>query len=188
VNDHAPHEDQVVHEYDGIIELDNQLPRWWLGILYATIAFAVAYWVGYEVLGSLPSTATLHQREIAQKRAAEAELLRTQGPATDASLVALSKDPATLDQGKTAFAQNCSICHEQNGSGKVGPNLTDKAWLHGGRPENIYRVIQRGVDGKGMPSWGPQLGEEKVRALAAYVVTLKGKNLPGKAPQGVEEN
>ncbi len=187
MSDHASKETEIVHEYDGIIEHDNALPRWWLYSLYGTIVFAVFYWMSYEVLGSLPSTTAEFDAAASAKRAAEAEALRAAGPATDVTLTKLSEDGATVAAGKAVFEQSCAACHKPDGSGQIGPNLTDQAWLHGGRPEQIYATVKNGVPKNGMQAWGGQLGEEKTRSVVAYVLTMKGKNLPGKAPQGTLE-
>lgn len=178
----------VVHEYDGIEEQDNDLPRWWLWCFYGTIVFAVGYWFHYHTFqnGSFPMAA--HDAEVAAIKAAEAEQLKTSGAVTDGMLVKLSEDPATLKQGKEIFASTCGSCHAQNGAGGIGPNLTDAYWLHGGAPEKVYATIKDGVPSKGMAAWGPVLGETRVRAAAAYVISIKNTNVAGgKAPQGDKE-
>ena len=81
--------------------------------------------------------------------------------------------------------QSCEACHTANGGGNIGTNLTDNAWIHGGRATQIYRVVLEGVPAKGMVAWGPQLGDERVQSVVAYVLTLRNTNVPGgKAPQG----
>jgi len=91
---------------------------------------------------------------------------------------------AALGLGQQAFAANCVACHEAQGQGKIGPNLTDAAWLHGGSPLEIFRTIRDGVPAKGMPSWGPALGRTGVAQVTAFVLSLRNKNIPGKAPEG----
>jgi len=181
-------EERIVHEVDGIREADNVLPRWWLGTLYGTIAFAVFYWIGWQVLHAAPSPLAAYQGEKARMAADEAARLAADGPLTDERLVAMSRNAAIVSAGEKTFLATCAACHGQNGGGTVGPNLTDKYWIHGGRPGDIVTTIRKGWTDKGMPAWGPQLGEDKVREVAAYVLSLKGRNVAGgKAPQGEPE-
>ncbi|XXF79914.1 cbb3-type cytochrome c oxidase N-terminal domain-containing protein [Myxococcaceae bacterium GXIMD 01537] len=174
----------VHHVYDDIVELDNNLPNWWLGILWGTIIFAVGYWMYYHVTGSGPD-------QLGEYKAEAAELARRSagsGPVTDDVLAALAQDADTTKNGQAAFQQNCAACHGAQGQGLIGPNLTDVYWMHGGKPVAIHKSIAEGVVAKGMPAWERTLGAERVRAITAYVLTLKGKNVPGgKAPQGDAE-
>lgn len=179
---------KIVHVYDGILEADRSLPRWWLGILFGTMAFGAVYYVVYQALKIEPTPAVAYREEAAAKASAEAARMRSMGTVSAESLLAMAKDPATVAQGKEVFVSTCSACHRADGGGAIGPNLTDKFWLHGGGPAQIYATVRDGVTTKGMPAWGPQLGEERVRAAAAYVLTLKGTNVAGgKAAQGTEE-
>jgi len=167
------------HDYDGIREFDNPLPNWWLTTLYATIVFGFGYWLFFQVFGGTSLAAQLHKddAEAAARAAAKA-------PVTDELLVTLSADAATIDKAHALFVQQCAQCHNADGSGKIGPNLTDEFWIHGNRPSEIYATISKGVLIKGMPAWEPLLGAEKTKWLASYVVTLKNKHVPGKAPEG----
>lgn len=175
----------VVHEYDGIEEMDNELPRWWLYTLFGAIFFAAGYWVyyhSYEV-GELPNAA--YARQKAEANAAEAEALMAAGEATPEMLLALSNDVKTTSDGKAIFDTNCATCHGDGGKGKIGPNLTDGAWLHGREPMQIYTTVKDGFTAKQMPAWGVKLGETRVRQTVAYVLSIKDTNVPGgKAPQG----
>jgi len=152
---HDPIQGEIVHEYDGIQEADNRLPRWWLSTLFAAMVFSIGYWFYYEEFKAGPG---LQQAYYAEK-AREAE--RTGAEPTDGELVAAAQGP-TLELGKQLFAANCVACHEAEGQGKIGPNLTDGAWLHGGAPVAIFKTIRDGVPAKGMPSWGPMLGRAGV--------------------------
>jgi len=175
----------VVHEYDGIQECDNQLPRWWLMTLYAAIVFSAGYWLHYQTFGSGTNPMAAYDKEQAALRAIEAEKIKAAGAVTNESLLLLSKDEGTVKQGEEIFKTTCVPCHGPTGGGTIGPNLTDEYWLHGGKPEQIYKTVRDGFLPKGMPAWGPQLGEIRVRAAAAYVLTLKGTKVPGgKPPQG----
>ncbi|AKU92986.1 cbb3-type cytochrome c oxidase N-terminal domain-containing protein [Vulgatibacter incomptus] len=172
------------HDYDGIREYDNRLPNWWLATLFITIVFAFGYWMYYHVLGSGPLQMAEYHAEMDAASAKAATLAASRGEATDESLLAFSKDPAVTAAGAAVFGQSCSACHGASGEGGIGPNLTDDHWIHGGKPTEILKVIREGVAAKGMPSWGPMLGAEKTEQLAAFVVSLKGKNVPGKGPEG----
>lgn len=178
----------IVHEYDGIEEQDNQLPRWWLWTFYATIVFSVGYWFHYHTFktGAHP-LATLEAEESAAK-AAEIEKLAKAGTVTPELLLKMSKDESTLKVGKDVYTANCVSCHGATGGGGVGPNLTDEFWIHGGSPDKIYKTIKEGVPAKGMLTWGPVIGEDKVRAATAYLLTLKNTHAAGgKAPQGAKD-
>jgi cytochrome c oxidase cbb3-type subunit III len=179
-------EDRVIHEVDGIQEYDNQLPNWWLATLFISIVFAVGYFYVYHQgqLTDLPNAA--YQKE--SERLAAEEAKRT-GVVTSAALLSLSRDGTKVSEGKATFESTCAACHRADGGGNIGPNLTDGFWLHGGSPENIYTTISKGVADKGMAAWGPQLGSDRVQAVTAYILTLRGTNVAGgKAPQGTAEN
>lgn len=181
-SDSASPRNPVVHVYDGIEEYDNKLPSWWLGILYGSMVFAGVYWFVFEV--------TQQRRSPLQEYQIEAEILRKRveaTPVTDELITKAAADPSTLASAKATFTSTCAPCHGAAGQGQVGPNLTDKFWLHGGAPVAIHRSIAKGFPDKGMPAWRAMLGETRVRQLAAFVVAQRGKNLPGKAPQGTEE-
>ncbi len=182
-----PNVDRVIHEVDGIQEYDNKLPNWWLYTLYGTIAFAAFYWYHYESAGFGKSPAEAYQEEMDRALAAQASQLQV-GEATPEALLALSKDPNAVALGKQVFLSTCAACHRADGGGSVGPNLTDDFWLHGGTPDKIYKTIATGVPDKGMPAWQPQLGALKTQAVTAYVLGLRGTNVPGgKPPQGERE-
>jgi cytochrome c oxidase cbb3-type subunit 3 len=172
---------KVVHVYDDIEEEDNHLPNWWLAILFGAIVFGFGYWFLYEVTAALPSPLSTFRTESAEAAKKRAE----GGPVTNETLLVLSKDAKTLAEGKQLFTSNCAPCHGPLAQGLVGPNLTDKFWLHGGTPVEIHKSITNGYPEKGMQKWGPVLGAARVRTLAAFVFSLKGQNVPGRPPQGV---
>jgi cytochrome c oxidase cbb3-type subunit III len=174
---HDPIQGAIIHEYDGIEEADNRLPVWWLLTFYGAIAFSVGYWFWYQEFQAGPSPTRAYYAE----RAAAAE--KNGVDPSEGELAALAEGPA-LEIGKQLFAANCVACHEAQGQGKIGPNLTDDSWLHGSAALEIFRTVRDGVPAKGMPSWGPTLGRAGVTQVTAFVLTLRGKNLPGKAPEG----
>jgi len=167
------------HDYDGIHELDNRLPNWWLFTLFGAIVFGAGYWFYYHAFEGRGLLVDLRAEEAEQARKAAAS-----APVTDELLVKLSHDPKTMTGAKSLFITTCAICHGADGEGKIGPNLTDDNWIHGNKPSDIYKTVSGGVASKGMPSWEPALGHEKVTWLAAYVESLRGKHLAGKAPEG----
>jgi cytochrome c oxidase cbb3-type subunit 3 len=180
---------KVVHIYDGDLhEEDNQLPNWWLWLFYGTVAFGVVYWLVYHDMHIAKHASELFADESKAASEAEAKRLASQGTVSNDLLEKMSKDPATVEAGKGVFMANCVACHKPDAGGLVGPNLTDPYWIHGGSPEKVYRSVHDGWVDKGMAAWAPQIGEEKVRQVVAYVITLKNTNVAGgKAPQGDKE-
>jgi len=182
---HKDLEEGVVHVYDDIRECDNRLPNWWLYTLFGAMAFAFVYWIYYHEYkaGDLPVAAYRHELIAAKK--AEAARLMAGGELTDEKLDEMAKNSAVVAEGKQIFETTCAPCHLPSGGGQIGPNLTDEYWLHGGKPTQILKTVRDGVVDKGMLAWGPQLGEEKVRAVTAFVLTLRNTNVAGgKPPQG----
>lgn len=190
----AEHEEVIEtdHEYDGIREYDNRLPSWWLFTLYAAIVFSFSYWLYYHTFAigdtAAEALALELQRAESEARARDEARLAREGILSDDSLVALAADTAAVARGKETFLQSCLACHGQQGEGTVGPNLTDAYWLHGHQPTQIHAVIAEGKLDKGMPAWRPVLGASRLRDVTAYVLSLKGSNVTGKAPQGVRHD
>jgi cytochrome c oxidase cbb3-type subunit 3 len=184
VSEH-PDDGKTVHVYDGIEEQDNHLPNWWLFTLYGACVFALGYWIYFQAYATGRSPLQAYQHEKATQKRAEAAQLMALGELTDDQLLAMAKNPAIVKQGAEIFATTCFACHLASGGGRIGPNLTDEFWMHGGKPTEILRTVRVGVPDKGMLAWGQQFGEQKVRAVTAYVLTLAGTNVPGgKEPQG----
>jgi cytochrome c oxidase cbb3-type subunit 3 len=174
---HDPIQGPIVHEYDGIEEADNQLPLWWLWTLYSAIAFAVVYWFTYQGFNVLPNPQQAYFLDQAKK------LEKEGGDLSNEQLLA-QVGPASVQAGQQVFLANCVACHNSHGQGKIGPNLTDAAWLHGGEPQQIWKTIKEGVPAKGMPPWGPVLGRAGVTQATAFVLSIRDTNVPGKAPEG----
>jgi cytochrome c oxidase cbb3-type subunit 3 len=178
-------ENKVIHEIDGIEEYDNKLPNWWLYTLFGSIVFGFGYWFVYQTAGFADLPGAAYEAEMDQAAAAQAGAAKLVGPVTSEALATLSKDRGTVARGKQVFTTTCAACHRADGGGVVGPNLTDDFWLHGGAADKVYKTITTGVADKGMPAWGPQLGPERVQAVTAYVLTIRGTNVAGgKAAQG----
>jgi len=164
------------HVFDGIQEYDNRLPNWWLWTLYGAIIFAVVYWFYYHQSGQDLSPDLRLKRELAEITARSASL--SKGPLSDDQLWALSQDAATVAAGRATFNTTCVSCHGENLKGKIGPNLTDTKWIHGGRPTEVVHTITTGVAAKGMPTWGPILGPKRINEVAAYVFSYHTKGEP----------
>jgi len=173
-----------IHVYDDIVEHDNKLPLWWQLTLYGAIVFALCYWFGRR-FDAIASPAQAYASYVAAERAADAERARARGTIDDAMLATIAKDPATLAQGKDIFVSTCATCHKADGGGNIGPNLTDSYWIHGSKPTDIYKTVTTGVPATGMPTWAPVLGESRVEAVVAYVISIENTNVVGgKSPQG----
>ncbi|MBM4059834.1 MAG: c-type cytochrome [Planctomycetes bacterium] len=170
------------HAYDGIDEFDNRLPNWWLWSFYLACIFSVFYWIHYHTLGTgdLPGEAFVLEQQQAQQRAEE-EAARN--PVTDESLTKLAQDPAVVAEGEKIFKDpaRCALCHKPDGSGNIGPNLTDDMWIYGGKPMDVYTTVLKGRPGGMLPY--EAFGRTFVQRSVAYVLSIKGRNLPGKAPE-----
>ena len=158
------------HNYDGIKELDNALPPWWLYSFYASIVFAVLYFGYYQLLGGNTNVENFEE-EMEIARLAE-EQYKINNPSTfDASKITAGG----ADAGKKIFKSNCAVCHSVDGGGGIGPNLTDEYWILGGGIKNVYNTISEGGrDGKGMIAWKNSLNPEKIKQVASYILTLQG--------------
>lgn len=174
------------HEYDGIQEYDNPMPRWWLWIFWATILYSILYWIDVPGIGTGIGRLGQYEREVAQ---AEQKYGAARAAATaavdDATLRAAAGDGARVAAGQATFATQCAVCHAADGGGGIGPNLTDGFWIHGAAPTDVHRTITNGVLEKGMPAWNQMLDPQQVLEVTAYVLTLHGTTpREPKAPQG----
>jgi len=183
-NDQKNNDPKIMeHEYDGIQEYDNPMPRWWLLTFAATIVFSVIYYFNVGPVGN--GKGRIADYEADMKAFADAHPAPTGGSSPD-RLLALAKDPKEVSEGKEVFTKNCVVCHGADGGGVIGPNLADDYWIHGAALDSVYAVIANGVLAKGMPPWGKMLKPEDMERVVAYVVTLRGTNPANpKAPQGV---
>jgi len=172
------------HEFDGIKELNNPIPPWLVWVWYATVIFSVIYFTYYHVykLGDLQDAE--YQKQMVEAGAGIEEHKVETGQAT----LALLTSESDLAAGETIYKEKlCATCHGQLGEGNaIGPNLTDKYWIHGNKIEDIYNVIYNGVPTKGMTPYKDQLTEEKILQVSSYIlVKMQGTNPPNaKAPQG----
>lgn len=172
------------HDYDGIQELNNPLPRWWLITFYLTIVFAIFYYGYYEVLGGPSSKEELRvameKVEALQQQAAEAE---PQTVVSDDSVAGILANAQMMSDAKSQYEGKCAACHGMKGEGTVGPNLTDKYWLHSkGDIEGIVTALRKGFPEKGMPPWEDMIPKDLHVAIAVYIQQLPPAS--GKGPQG----
>ncbi|MDE3125015.1 MAG: c-type cytochrome [Bacteroidota bacterium] len=173
------------HDYDGIRELDNRLPPWWLYGFYASIIFAGIYLVRYHVLHSAPLSKEELQISLAKAEAEKAAYLKESKANVDENTVTYLTDPNDLAAGKQIFTTTCAACHLADGGGLVGPNLTDNYWLHGCSIQDIFKSIKYGWPEKGMKSWKDDYSPLQIQQIASYVKSLHGtKPKTPKDPQG----
>lgn len=172
------------HDYDGIKELDNNLPPWWVYLFYGCIAFAAIYLVKYEIMGG-DNQEMEFAKEMAQAKIDVEEYKKTAPDLMDENKVTLLTEAADLAKGKTIFESNCAACHRADAGGQIGPNLTDENWILGGGIKNIFHTITNGGrDGKGMVAWAGTLKPTEIQLVASYIISLKGSN--PKAPKASE--
>lgn len=173
------------HSYDGIRELDNNLPPWWVYMFYASIIFAAVYLLRYEVFGGTTQTEE-YEMEVAQAKADFEEYKKNNKDLIDANTVELLTDAKDLEIGKNIFGENCIACHKSDGGGGIGPNLTDDYWILGGGIKNIYHTISEGGrPGKGMIPWKSDMKPLEIAQVASYVISLHGTSpADPKAPEG----
>jgi cytochrome c oxidase cbb3-type subunit 3 len=171
------------HNYDGIQELDNKLPRWWVWLFYLTIIYSAIYLVYYHVTrtGDLQAAEYANEMKIGEqiKNGAMGKFestIATLQPASDA---------AVLESGHQTYTKLCAICHRVDGGGLVGPNLTDGYWIHGSNYVDTVKIIWDGVPAKGMITWKTVLKPDEIQSVASYIYTLRGAKLlsPGKLPE-----
>ena len=168
------------HDYDGIKELDNHMPVWWLWLFYFTIAWGIGYLAYYYMLGG-PDQHELYEQEMAA--AAEQYGLEPDGgeggEAQESDFTwAFLEDEARIEEGRELYMGNnlCYTCHGNNGEGLVGPNLADELWIHGCSPEDVARSITEGYPDRGMIAYGngARLQDEQVQSLISYIASIQG--------------
>jgi cytochrome c oxidase cbb3-type subunit 3 len=181
-------EDEIIldHNYDGIKELDNNLPPWWLYMFYATIIFAAVYLVRYHVLGADNQEMEYAQAVAEAKRELAAFKSTSKEAVIDAETATILTDAGDLSRGKAVYNLNCAACHIADGGGGIGPNLTDDYWILGGGMKNIFNTIANGGrDGKGMVAWNKTLKPADIQKVASYIISLQGTTpAKPKEPQG----
>lgn len=157
------------HSFDGIQEYDKRLPNWWLMTLYGAIVFWLGYWAYFEWF----RVGLDGPQEVAQAMAQiEATRLASAPVTDDASLWKMSRNPVVVAAGRVTFNATCASCHTEKLTGAIGPNLVDHLWIHGGKPSELYAVVDKGVLAKGMPAWVPVIGAKKSAETVAYILSF----------------
>jgi cytochrome c oxidase cbb3-type subunit III len=174
MNNPDPTKDPLLldHEYDGIQELDNKLPRWWVWLFNLCIVFAIFYMVYYHVLGKGKLMAAQYDEEMRAGAQVKAQAIS----AFEKTMSSLepSKDAAILVQGRETFSKLCAPCHRADAGGLVGPNLCDDYWIHGSNFVDNLQTIWNGVPAKGMVTWKETLKPDTIYAVGSYIYTLRG--------------
>lgn len=173
------------HNYDGIQELDNVLPPWWVYLFYICIFFGVGYLGYYHLMGG-ENQHQEYERKNAEALAAIEEWKKTAKDLIDASNVTLLTEAADLNAGKAIFMEKCVACHLADGGGSIGPNLTDPYWILGGGIKEVFHTISEGGrEGKGMIPWKTELKPSQIQQVASYVLSLQSTTpAVAKEPEG----
>lgn len=166
------------HDYDGIKELDNDLPPWWKYGFYLTIVVGVVYLINYHITGTSPLQAEEYKISIKKAEAEIAEYMKNSANNVDETTVKMLSGEADLAAGKELFIATCAACHGKGGEGGVGPNLTDDYWLHAGGLKDIFKTIKYGWPDKGMKAWKDDFSPMQIAQLTSYIKTLRGTNPP----------
>lgn len=175
------------HDYDGIRELDNNLPPWWKYGFYITIVFALIYLVHFHVFATGKSSHDEYVQEVKDGDAQVAEYKKTAAESVDENTVTLLTDAGSISSGKAIFIEKCKACHGPDGQGMPGsgPNFTDDYWLHGGGVADIFKSIKYGWTEKGMREWGSEIKPKNIQELVSFIKSIRGTNPPdAQPPQG----
>lgn len=175
----------IDHEYDGIVELDNPVPIWFNALFYGTIVFGLIYLLVYHVFGWGMNQDQEYLHEVAMAEKAKQEYLAKAANLVDESSV--EYNAALAPAGKAIYVANCAACHGANGEGTIGPNLTDRFWLHGGEIKDIFKTVKYGVPEKGMVPWEQTLTPGQIAEVSSYIITLRDSNPANPKPsEGTE--
>ncbi|WP_222165591.1 cbb3-type cytochrome c oxidase N-terminal domain-containing protein [Edaphocola aurantiacus] len=173
------------HSYDGIEELDNPTPPWWVAGFALSVIVGVIYFYRYDIAKTAPNQLEEYAIEVQKGEAAKLAYLASAANNVDENTVTVLTEATDIEAGKAVFVQVCAACHGADGGGSVGPNLTDDYWLHGGGIKDIFRTITVGVQDKGMKSWKDDYSPRQIQQIASYIKTLHGtKPATPKASQG----
>lgn len=174
------------HDFDGIKELNNKIPPWYMIIWYGTWVFTVIYFLMYFILFDGDTDYQTYEYNEEVRMASVAQQTATAGMTIiDENTVTVLEDATSLANGEKTYLKHCAACHLSKGEGLVGPNFTDDYWIHGNKINDLYKIIKNGVPAKGMISWQSQLDPVTMQEVASYVLTLRGTNPPNqKAAEG----
>lgn len=170
------------HDYDGIKELDNDLPPWWTWLFVISVVYGVFYFAKYQIMDG-NSQEDEFQTEMAEAKLQVDEYKRNAPDMMDENTVTYLDDAGSLAAGKTIFESNCVACHRADLGGGIGPNLTDTHWILGGTIKDIYHtLVNGGRDGKGMVAWNTTLKPKEIQQVSSYILSMGGSNPPDAKP------
>lgn len=189
MTDAVPVEDEesimTDHNYDGIVELDNNLPPWWKAGFYLGIVFAVIYLFRFHILEMEPLSAKEYAIEMQEAEESVQAYLATAKDLVDENNVVALADASALEAGAKIFATNCAVCHAADGGGGVGPNLTDAYWKHGGAITDVFKTVKYGVPTMGMIAWKDNLRPSEIQEVSSFIMSLAGTSPANpKDPEG----
>lgn len=170
------------HEYDGIRELDNNLPPWWVWMFYGTIVFAVVYMFNYHILGTADLQIAAYDKEIAEAEIEKEAYRKSMAMNIDETNAVVMTEASDLAKGKELFATNCVTCHAAKGEGYIGPNLTDNAWIYGYDISSIYKTIRVGSPNGKMPEHESKMNPIEIQQVTSFVMAMP--DAEGSEPQG----
>lgn len=177
----------IKDSHDGIIELDNPTPPWFMYLFYSTILFGVIYLINYHIIQDGNIQETEYKTDMAKAEKERANYLKKFAKSINENNVVLATSKKDLLEGSNIYKTNCVACHGNLGQGGVGPNLTDRFWIHGASIKDLFKTITNGVPEKGMIAWNKTINPLQIQQVASYILTLQGTNPPGaKEPQGIE--
>lgn len=170
-------------DFDGITELDNPAPPWFMWLFYSSIVFAGVYLVRYTWLHTAPSQKEEYDKSYAEYTAAKTKFMAKQSDNVDENNVTLETDKAKLADAAELFKSKCATCHGADGGGMPGngPNLTDDYWIYGNSVKEVFKTIKFGTN-NGMVPWQGQISPSKMKATASYILSLRGTNPPNAQP------
>lgn len=181
VAENKPVREPMDHEYDGIREYDNPMPGWWVWMFAFTIIFSVLYGIYYH--SNVPGRDPITDYEMAVGEDLKARFAEMGDLKSDAaSILQYMQKGDYVSAGMSIYKGNCVSCHGPNAEGLVGPNLTDEVWKNVKELPDVARVVRDGANNGAMPAWKTRMHPNEVVLVAAYVATLRGKNLPGPRP------
>ncbi len=175
------------HNYDGIQEMNYGMPPWLTTFFLVTMGFGVIYLINMYGIGFVQHQDDEYQQEIAIAAVQAEKRNKKMANSVDENSVKFTSNASVLKEGEEIYIANCRACHGGTGGGGVGPNLTDKYWLHGGSINDVFKVVKYGVPDKGMISWQTKLNPAKISAVSSFIMTMQGTTPENpKEPQGVE--
>lgn len=161
------------HDYDGIKELDNDLPPWWKYGFYLTIVMAVVYLTSYHITHSSKSSEEEYNAEMAEAEASVAAYRSKMALNVDETNAVFVTETDKIGKGKEIYLKNCSVCHGPEGQGLVGPNFADNHWLYGNKPGDLFKIVKNGTN-KGMKAWKDELSPVDIQNVISFIHTLQG--------------